>query len=58
MDDQESVMLLAWREHMLVEHGCEVEEARGLAELGIDWHELRRLLDMGCDRETALRILR
>lgn len=36
------------------ECGCNPVQAARLAEQGVDWHELKALLDRGCDLPTAI----
>jgi hypothetical protein len=47
-----------WRLEQFLELGFSTSEARTLAKSSADLHETRRLIEMGCDRSTAFRLVR
>lgn len=47
-----------WRLQVYLEMGLEREDAEHLSmRPDVDWHLVRRLLNRGCDVETAIRIV-
>ena len=55
-DDFEKTM--SWVEERLrAECGFNSWQAVSLAEAGVDWHQAKLLIDLGCSHETALDIL-
>ncbi len=54
-DDFEKTM--SWVEERLRECGFNSWQAVSLAEAGVDWHQAKLLIDLGCSHETALDIL-
>lgn len=47
-----------WRLRVYLELGVPLEDAENLAgRSDVDWHVLKRLLERGCDIETAIRIV-
>lgn len=52
----EDVSVAGWRTERLLALGYERPEATRLAFSGIDIHELARLIEKGCPRDTAVRI--
>jgi hypothetical protein len=47
-----------WRREQFLDLGFTTSEARALAKSSADVHETRRLLESGCDRHTAFRLVR
>jgi hypothetical protein len=49
--------VFAWREQRLAELGLVTSDSYLGALLEIDWHEVERLVRVGCDPELAIRIV-
>jgi hypothetical protein len=47
-----------WRREQFLELGFTPSEARVLAKSSADVHETRRLIELGCERSTAFRLVR
>ena len=47
-----------WRREQFLELGFTLSEARALAKSSADVHETRRLIELGCERSTAFRLVR
>jgi hypothetical protein len=47
-----------WRREQFLELGFTTSEARVLAKSSADVHETRRLIEAGCERRTAFRLVR
>jgi len=57
-EEREVARLYAWRLQQLLEAGYDDDAAALLAaQLGVDLHRARLLLEQGCSPKTALRIL-
>lgn len=56
-ETREEEQLASWRAARFLELQLDLSHALVLAEMGVDWHELKRLLDAGCDLDLAVRIL-
>lgn len=52
-----SEKVLDWRQHEFERLGYATDDASALAETRIDIHDMQKLLDSGCPRELAWRIL-
>jgi hypothetical protein len=58
LEDHEATEVLRWRFEVLVRSGYDMEQAAVLAaHVEVDVHDAIRLIERGCDGETALRIL-
>jgi hypothetical protein len=47
-----------WRREQFLDLGFTTSEARVLAKSSADVHETRRLIESGCERPTAFRLVR
>lgn len=47
-----------WRREQFLELGFTTSEARILAKSSADVHETRRLIESGCEQQTAFRLVR
>ena len=47
-----------WRNEQLIKLGCSFSEIKLVNESEIDWHEIARLVECGCEVKTAIAILR
>lgn len=51
-------MILAWEMEQFLRLGFPTEQAGLLAEMGVEWHDAKRLIADGCPHEIAYDILR